>query len=831
MSDYDEIIKISVRSLVEFLMRSGDIDNRRTSQADVDAMQAGSRMHRKIQNSMGPEYTPEVSLKIEIPTPKYALVIEGRADGIICQDNEPVTIDEIKGVYQNLEHLTEPVPVHLGQAKCYAYIYAKQHQLDVIRIQMTYCNLDTEEIKYFTNDYSFAELDEWFTGLITECLKWTDFRFDWKKKHLSSIGPLEFPYAYRDGQKQLVSDVYRTILRRKNLFIQAPTGAGKTIATVFPAVKAVGKGHAERIFYLTAKTVTGQIAFSAFSLLKKHGYESKIIQLTAKEKMCLCDEVECNPVRCPLAKGHFDRINGALFALLTSQSDYTREMMLDHALAHQVCPFEMSLDISSFCDDIICDYNYVFDPHVALKRFFADGISGSYLFLVDEAHNLVERAREMYSATMHKERFLEVKHYMRLYSKPIEKELTKCNKIMLAYKRECDDYAIMDTMADFQLALKRLEDKIENFLQKNIEFKEKKDFLDFYFEVRDFVDAYDRIDDHYLVYTEHSEQTGFFAKIFCVDPSRDLQQRLDKANSTIFFSATFLPIGYYKSLLSTKSDNYAVYAKSAFDPSMRLLAIGRDVSSKYTRRTADEYERIADYLGQMVAGKKGNYMAFFPSYKMMEEVAEIFIKKYHAKEYTSDEIMHTSIDNTAADEIKTIFEATSADDTLSEKIAVCHEDDILYLMQRSHMSEAKREEFLAAFESGGFRTLLGFCVMGGIFGEGIDLTSDRLIGAAVIGTGIPQISNERQMLCDYFDEKNGHGFDYAYRYPGMNKVQQAAGRVIRTTEDRGVVLLLDERFLARANLEIFPRSWSQYQVVDIQTVGETVTHFWNSTEI
>ena len=407
-------IKISVRNLVEFIFREGDIDNRHGQSVSPEAMLAGSRMHRRIQKRMGSDYHAEVPLKLVIGEENYDLVLEGRADGIqitsesereidyssnfnsmTIEEDMKVVIDEIKGVYLKLEQLAEPVRVHKAQAMCYAYIFALQHDIERIGIQMTYVNLDTEEIKYFHEDFTFAALEEWFDDLIRAYKKWSDFQYAWRILRQESIQKLQFPFPYRKGQKELAAGVYRTIKRKKNLFIQAPTGVGKTISTVFPAVKAVGENLGDRIFYLTAKTITGTVAREAFELLRKGGYQAKIIQITAKEKLCMCDEMECNPVHCPYAKGHYDRVNDAVFQLLLQEDVFSREVLLEQAEKYQVCPFEMSLDVASWVDDIICDYNYVFDPNVYLKRFFAEGIRGDYIFLVDEAHNLVERSREM----------------------------------------------------------------------------------------------------------------------------------------------------------------------------------------------------------------------------------------------------------------------------------------------------------------------------------------------------------------------------------------------------------------------------------------------------
>ena len=793
-------IRISVRNLVEFILREGDIDNRHGQSVSPEAMLAGSRMHRKIQKRKGSDYHAEVPLKLVLKEEYYDLILEGRADGIqiltegekpdysvsfqniVLEDSAKVIIDEIKGIYMKLDHLLAPVGVHLAQAKCYAYIYALQHDLKRIGVQMTYVNLDTEEMKYFSEEYTFEALEGWFANLIASYRKWSDFQYAWKKLRQESIQKLQFPFAYRKGQKELAAGVYRTIQRKKNLFIQAPTGVGKTITTVFPAVKAVGEGLGDRIFYLTAKTVTGTVAWETFDQLRRQGYQAKLIQITAKEKMCLCAEMECNPVHCPYAKGHYDRVNDAVFGLLQKEDFFTREVLLEQAREYQVCPFEMSLDVASWVDDIICDYNYVFDPNVYLKRFFAEGIRGDYIFLIDEAHNLVERSREMYSATLRKEDFLSVRKIMKRYQPKLDKDFNKCNRILLDYKRECENYKVYQDIGSFIFALMNLASGLDEFLQRSTEFPERKEVSEFYFAVRNFLNMYERVDEHYVIYGEHTAEGGFLLKLYCVDPSLNLQECIDKGNAAIFFSATFLPIRYYKSLLSTKQDNYAVYAETAFTEDQSLLLLGRDVSSRYTRRNQDEYRRIAEYIRKTGQAQKGNYMVFFPSYKMMQEVYEVF-------------------EGLNCGEMETC-------------------------MQVSGMKEEEREAFLGQFAAEHERSFLAFCVMGGIFGEGIDLKNEQLIGAVVVGTGLPQISNEREILMRYYDERSGEGFDYAYRYPGMNKVLQAAGRVIRTVDDRGVILLLDDRFTRREYESLFPKEWERRSSCTVESVSGYLDAFW-----
>lgn len=777
-----EQIKISVRNLVEFVLRSGDIDNRRGKSGQKEAMQEGSRIHRKIQRRMGASYQPEVPLKIEIQEEKYQLIVEGRADGIIIEETG-VTIDEIKGVYMDIHALEAPIEVHLAQAKCYAYIFALKEELQEVSVQMTYCNLDTEEIRRFKETFSFEEISKWFSDVIKRYEKWADFQYEARIERNESIAGLEFPYPYREGQKELAAGVYRTIRREKNLFIQAPTGTGKTITTVFPAVKAVGEKLADKIFYLTAKTITRTVAKEAFDVLRQHGYLGRVITITAKEKLCLCEEMDCNPVHCPYAQGHYDRVNDAVFDLINKQRDITREVLIAQAEAFRVCPFEMCLDTTLWVDDIICDYNYVFDPNVYLKRFFAEGVRGDYLFLIDEAHNLVERGREMYSAVLYKEDFLKVKKIMREYSRKCVKALEKCNGHLLELKRQCENYEILDNIGALIFALMQLGAALEEFFLKDISFPEKKEVQDFYLELRHFLNMYERVDENYVVYTEHEADGRFKLKLYCVDTAVNLQECLDKGKSTIFFSATLLPIQYYKKLLSTKEDNYAVYAKTVFSQEQRLLVIGTDVSSKYTRRNESEFAKIARYIYETAQGKRGNYMVFFPSYKMMEQVLE----KFYAL-------------------------------NLGEMDCV---------VQEMGMREQEREEFLECFRTERENTLVGFCVMGGIFSEGIDLKNEALIGAVIVGTGLPQVSNEREILKNYYDRRYREGFDYAFRYPGMNKVLQSAGRVIRTMEDKGVIVLLDERFLQREYLKMFPREWENYETVTVDSVREKVKKFWS----
>lgn len=782
-------IRISVRNLVEFVLRSGDIDNRRTAGAQKEAMQAGSRLHRKLQKRMGPEYRAEVLLKHQVEEDGFTLLIEGRADGIVHKKGgKHALIDEIKGIYRDVDYLTEASEVHLAQARCYGYFYGLQHELESLTIQITYCSIETEEIRRFSEERSVQDLQEWFAGLIHEYVKWARYlsqNADWRDESLKT---LEFPYPYRPGQRDLAVSVYRTEARRRRLFIQAPTGIGKTLSVIYPSLKAIGEGHGEKLFYLTAKSITRSVAEEALALLRERGLYFRSVTITAKEKLCVLDTPECNPDACPRAKGHFDRVNDAVFEILHQEFGITREVILAYAEKWKICPFEFCLDISSFVDGIICDYNYVFDPDVRLKRYFADGIQGDYLFLVDEAHNLVPRAREMYSAQLLKEDVLQVKCLVKNRSLKLVRHLDRLNRLLLELKRECEHFVLLPDAAHLITVLNHLFSELETLLEDPAEFEGRDTVLEFYFAVRSFLNIYERVDENYRIYTELLESGDFMVRLFCVNPIRNIGECLAQGASTVFFSATMLPIRYYRELLSNEEEDYTVYVNSPFSQEQRLLLLASDVTSRYTRRNEAEYQKILSYLYQMTKARQGNYIVFFPSYQYLLSV-------YHLLE--------------------------------REKKNGKTDSDLTVIVQSSHMTEEEREKFLAEFERKREGSLAAFCVMGGLFSEGIDLKEDRLIGVMVVGTGLPMVCTEQEILRDYFEEKEQAGFAFSYQYPGMNKVMQAAGRVIRTACDKGVILLLDDRFLQRDYRELFPREWEDAKAVTLRSLPSQLQAFWS----
>lgn len=804
-------IHLSVRNLVEFLFRSGDLDNRRRINPEL-AMSEGNRIHRMLQKKGGAGYHSEVSLQWRYATGRYDICIEGRADGVmedyvpeevreleeqlplfsaeygIIDTPLPMTyIDEIKSTYQSLRHIKEPYQEHLAQAKCYAYIVAMEEELEQIGVRVTYCNIEDGGLKYFHQVFTRHELESWFEDMMQECQKWLDYSYDWKLIKQPSIQGLLFPYAYREGQKELASYVYQTIYHGKKLFLEAPTGVGKTLSTVFPAVKAIGQGLSEKIFYLTAKTITRTVAEEAFGLLRAGGLRFKDIVITAKEKICAGECCDCNPVACRYAKGHFDRVNACLFDLITHEERFGRESIERYALQYEVCPYELSLDVSLFADGVICDYNYVFDPHVYLRRYFSGDHAGKYIFLIDETHNLLERGREMYSATLVKEDILDMKRLVKELDPEMAGLLEKLNKALLALKKQSNGITVFEETEEVYQAAERLKSHMDIYINNHNDSPVMDELMDFYFELAHFIMIYELIDDKYVIYGHMTEKGDYLLKLFNVDPSANLKDAMSQARSSVLFSATLLPIQYYKELLGGEKEDYEVYAHSVFAPENRGLFVASDVTSKYTRRGPKEYERIAFYLHEMIKAKTGHYLAFFPSYVFMEEVFQTYTRMYP-------------------------------------------EETVTYLLQREDMSEEERESFLDIFRRDNDQMVLGFCVLGGIFSEGIDLKKDSLIGVAIVGTGLPQVGQERELLKKYFDAQ-GAGFDYAYRFPGMNKVLQAAGRVIRTAEDRGVILLLDERFLQNAYRVLYPREWEQIEVVEMDNVAKKLAEFWNIDKV
>jgi DNA excision repair protein ERCC-2 len=764
-------------------MQSGDLTSSGFQRRD--RAQLGTQGHKHVQRSRPNGYETEVEVICEIQDTNPPLEIRGRIDGLYVS-KEPVIIEEIKTTTLTLDLIDEERnPLHWAQAQCYAYMYAKQHHLGEISIHLTYYQLDSQEEKTFERHFTWTDLETFFSNLITPYLDWFQKVQAWQVRRDRSIEKLDFPYeAYRPGQRDMAVAVYKTIRAQDRSYIQSPTGVGKTIAALFPSIKALGLGMAAKIFYLTAKTSGRLVAEKALDDMRHSSLDLRSVTLTAKEKICFCPPVNCDPDICIFARGYFDKVKQAL-AELDQHQAFTRPIIEELARKHEICPFEFSLDLARWVDCIICDYNYVFDPRVYLHRFF-DLTTEPYIFLVDEAHNLPDRARAMYSAELDKATVLQLQRAVKPQVPALAKKLGEINKILLEKRKLCQaedkDALIEHELPDKLIkAIRGFSRKAEDWLILNQAADFRQALLEFYFLCSNYLRTAEYFDTFYVSYFERRGSSDLKAKLFCLDPSPMLTIPLERSQSTAFFSATLLPMDYFMKLLTGTTEHPSRIFQSPFPRENVCLLIHDKISTKYTQRV-DSYDAIAEVIETALNTHVGNYLVYFPSYIYLNEVAA----------------------------------------RLKERLP-----ERQLLIQERGMTEEARDAFLAQFSFPGDETLVGLAVMGGVFGEGIDLVGERLIGVIVVGVGIPQLGLERDLIKEYFDRDIGSGFAYAYQYPGFNRVLQATGRVIRTETDRGVIILIDERFTQAQYRHLFPSHWHGYQVVkNTGELKDKLEHFW-----
>ncbi len=772
--------KIAIRQLVEFIFREGDLGGAFSSDS---YMTEGARLHRKIQKSSGDTYESEVWLKHTVQCGPLTLTIDGRADGAFCDRDGNWCIDEIKTVAFPIDSIDENFkPVCWAQAYCYAYIFALEKQLQQISVRLTWCYQETEEIRQFIKSKTLEELDAFFNDMIEKYSRWAIMAHGWEQKRNATIDILKFPFeTYRMNQRELAASVYRAVRDGKRLFVNAPTGTGKTISTLFPALKALGLGHAEKIFYLSAKTINREVVAQALEMVRTKGTAIRSAVITAKEKVCLNGKLACNALECRFANGHFTRINNALWDIVTSHDSYTKESIEAYAVKHTVCPFEFSLDITLFCDIIVCDYNYVFDPIVYLKRFFADK-AGKYVFLIDEAHNLVDRAREMFSADISTGQLKLLKTRLKKFGRQGMTKVNKCIRFLKEYhdlSGQQNQIVVEPLNKTFADLLRPFCDYCKELFAAHRELVADIDLLTAYFNMVTFLKISELYDEHYTSYMS-IDNKSVTARMYCLDPSFNLRLVLNRARSSVLFSATLLPGEYFRTILGGDSEDQFVVLQSPFDKANRLVAVVNDISVRFADRVSSA-QAVADSILGAVSKRTGNYLAFFPSYAYM----------------------------------KTIYDIVNSSGY-----------DLDLQVQVSSMSEDERVQFIAAFKPSPLKTTIGFCVMGGMFSEGVDLKDDRCIGVFIIGAGVPQICFERDLIRHYFSNNQMDGYNYAYMFPGMNKVLQAAGRVIRTERDSGVIILIDSRFASSRYQALFPPEWFPHKRVTALDLAASIQDFW-----
>ncbi|MCA0971176.1 ATP-dependent DNA helicase [Halobacillus litoralis] len=755
----DSTMTISVRDLMSYIYRAGHIDNRFRSNT---TLVEGTAIHQDVQKMYEEGDEKEVALEHTFTREQLTLRLQGRCDGLLQSDHGPV-IDEIKSTARDLDELDEDSdPVYWAQAKGYAFIYADREDLEEIQVQLTYVQKQSKEKKRFLKTFSKEALTSFIDECIDQYMSYARIILHIREQKQHSIPDLSFPFpSYREGQRKLAGSVYRTIQEKRDLFAQAPTGIGKTISTLFPAVKAMDLEGMEKIYYLTAKTITRTTAEEALQFMGDKGLVLRSVTLTAKDKICFQDETICQPDYCEFADGYYDRINEALVDILMNETLLSRPVIESYAKKHKVCPFEFSLDLTNEADVIIGDYNYIYDPKVSLRRLLPDQKKKTTL-LVDESHNLVERAREMYSAHLPEREFLILSEDWEYENERLSKAAEAIYKDLVRLRGEASEsFVVEDLQGEWEESLERFLEQAERQLQSEPVDDQSEHLLDVYFTAQSFLRILELVDEHFKVIGDIS-QGEFNVKLFCLDPSHVLSETTKAFRSSVFFSATLSPFGYYKDMLGGKKDDYILQLPSPYDSSQIDLVVA-PLSTRYKTREQTA-GRLAGLLYEQVKKQKGNYLFFFPSYHYMDLVYQ------HFKQYEAD-------------------------------VAV----------QEQGMDEDRREDFLSQFVPGG--ELVGFAVLGGIFSEGVDLRGDRLNGVAVVGIGLAPRSLEKELIKDYFQEKGRNGYDYAYVYPGMNKVLQAGGRLIRSESDQGSIQLIDDRFLTPRYTTLLPEDWGDYRIV------------------
>lgn len=797
-------VELSVRALCEMATKRGDLGGAR--HANAKAMADGGAIHRKLQAEAKGFYCPEVSLSNTMLYGGIYFTVSGRADGTI-RHGDSLEVDEIKCV-RGHEFAMPPRESFLAQMKCYAYFLAVRDDLSEVHARLTYYDVDTKKTKYFHYRFQTDELRLFYVSLLQKIERWAKLLVQRMTDTLPKASQAFFPYSeLREGQEIMIREVFSSIRRGKRLFVEAPTGTGKTVSALYPAVRALGEEYVQKIFYLTAKASTGREAYRAAGKLFETGVSLRTVMITAKEQMCLFPIKDisgmlgkhnvCNPKDCEFARGYYDRVEDALWELLQSGSGYPRQKILEVAQKYHVCPYELSLDLSEFCDVVICDYNYAFDPSVYFRRYFAsDAPPSKYVFLIDEAHNLADRARDMYSATLCVSE-LEALRELLGEDDPLSTSVESMVMTLRRLRNLCAEDIVKDADGQergFYMSrspLTNLNGELEIF-QKNADAWLKKNEEHLLFsqidgvvsKIRRYLAIQEFFDEGFLCYVELSGG-DVTVKTYCLNPSPTMDALLNRASSAILFSATLTPAEYFCDVLGGPKKAVSVSLPSPFDPENLCVTVADYISTRMDDREKN-YARYASVIAATVSPKAGNYIAYFPSYACLEGVWKAFVRKYP--------------------KVETV-------------------------VQRQGMGIAEKESFLRSFKEDRGHLRVGFCVLGGTFSEGVDLPGSRLIGCVIFGVGLPGLSNERNMIEEYFEQSVGQGYDYAYTYPGMNHVLQAVGRVIRRDGDRGVAVLVDDRYAAPKYRALFPAHWQGVQYAgDARSVAEIMRRFWKKND-
>jgi len=772
-------IKITAKDIVKFIYSGGDLTSE--FQSNKRALE-GIEAHSYLQNKYKEDDRKEVSVETLFEHGDYSFYITGRMDGLLKEDNKLI-IEEIKSTKADLALMDiNTRPEHLMQAKMYAYMYVKNNNLKSINVRLTYITVEGYATKSFNKRYNFSQLAKFFTSTIDEYTKWLEIFNEHQREKLKSIEGLVFPFEeYREGQYKFMGAVYQTLIKKDILYSIAPTGIGKTIGSLYSALKTI-KNEKEKIFYLTAKNAGKKIVVDTVNLLKDNGLICKTTVINSKESMCLMDKVDCDPEICPYAKGFFNRLREAVNDIFVHNDVYDMKLIKDYGTYHSICPHEFSLELSNYSDLVICDYNYAFDPRVHLIRYFEDDYYAPKL-LIDEAHNMVDRSRNMYSSSLKKESLINLRKAANKVKPSIRNSIKKLLDYIDRFVEENEIeksrfYYQDDLDVDFLNLTEVITNKLERVLAENKKFTKRDKVLEGYFELLQFVRISEYYNDNYK-YIVQAIDDDIIITMSCLDASNYILDTIERrVSGVVFFSATLFPVDYYVKLI-TKGVGKTISIPSPFIQSHLGLFVDDSTSTRYRDRPRS-IANIIDSIYAIAETKIGNYIIFFPSYLYLNMVLE----EFNTEEYEM-------------------------------------------LIQTRNMSRYQRNEMLNEFNTTGDKSRLGFFVLGGSFSEGIDYIGDMLSGVLIVGVAMPQFNKYNELLRNHFDNEFNEGFDYAYTYPGMNKVIQAVGRVIRTNQDLGIAVLFDDRYSHNKYKSLFPKNWSHYKRINKgQYLQSYLFNFW-----
>ena len=780
------VIEINVHELVGKLFTGGDLI---FNSQGIDRAREGTRLHKLWQDSRTENYLSEVSLDHTFCVENHHIRLRGRMDGLY-PDREIVTIEEIKSTTNNPQScIIDPPNNHICQVIVYAYLYSVDRDLSddkLLCLNLIYLATEGTDFGCYEKVVSVASLKEQFDIIINKFLHWHIQIENWKKLRNTSAQSLEFPYAnYRSGQRKLAVKTYQTIKQKKRLIAAAPTGIGKTVSTLFPSIKAIGEGLIERIFYLTARNTVQAIGEQSLRLMVNHGLNIRSVTIVAREKTCLDMEGDCRSNQCIRCKGYFDRLPQAMQEILENKV-IDQEKIKEIADKHSLCPFEFSLDASLVADVIFCDYNYAFHPRARLQRHFVDNIK-EHVLLMDEGHHLVERARDMFSANLSAANLRRLSRKIRNEQSELATAIIRISQWIERQVRinmrasNTESSSTSTAPVELEPLLQSVEENIQQIAQIQGWEKLDAEVKQLSFDILWFQQTLREFDEDYLCLLEQiSDNTT--VQLFCMDPSTRIEQTLLNANASILFSATLRPLNYFLELLDWPQNSYKLDLESPFPPENLNFLIDGSLSLRYRDRHKNSSE-VMSRIVSFIENCPGNIMIFSPSHEYQKSLVH-GIQRH------------------------------------------CPNRD--YIIQEQEMSQKDRHGFLEKFqESKQQSNIVGFAVLGGLFSEGIDLIGDQLKGAVIIGVGAPPPNIRQKELQEYFQRQFKQGFEFGFRLPGFQRVLQAVGRVIRSTSDKGSVLLIDQRYLLTDYKKLFPSHWRPKLVNNVEAIEKQLKQFWN----